>query len=61
LIDTANTEIIKTTSNGAAKTARRPGRHRPDQVVAMRRIAWSPSPECADTLTTGLKAKQKLI
>jgi transposase, IS5 family len=26
---------------------RRPGRHRPDQVVAMRRNAWSPSPECA--------------
>ena len=27
--------------------ARRPGRHRPDQVVAMHRNAWSPSPECA--------------
>src|ERR1700687_763515 len=26
---------------------RRPGRHRPDQVVAMRRNPWSPSPECA--------------
>ena len=27
--------------------ARRPGRHRPDQVVAMHRNAWSPSLECA--------------
>jgi hypothetical protein len=32
---------------GAIKTVRRPGRHRPDQVVAMHRNAWSSSPECA--------------
>jgi hypothetical protein len=31
-------------SNGAIKLVRRPGRHRPDRVVAMRRTAWSPSP-----------------
>ena len=28
---------------------RRHGRHRLDQVVAMRRNPWSPSPECAST------------
>ena len=32
---------------------RRPGRHRPDQVVAMHRNAWSSSPECAVLLQSG--------
>ena len=37
---------------------RRPGRHRPDQVVAMRRTAWSPSPECAPLSVNSGPAKQ---
>jgi hypothetical protein len=45
---------------------RRPGRHRPDQLVAMRRNPWSPSPECAGShheqvLGYLQQAKAKLI
>jgi adenylate cyclase len=41
---------------------RRPGRHRPDQVVAMRRNPWSPSPECAvEEITTALSRFKRLF